>query len=175
MRRQTPQLKVLTASPQLNNSVPTTKLYYPLHQRHNLSYLNKSSGSIFNKQSETIPAFSNRVWCSGNIVDSHFLEVSDLSTARGSTPRIRVSKRSFFFISFFFQLSATTTTCYPYPYRLLIHSPRLSLPHHSKQKPFRFLFDLLLRHQKNNNKCPNTRCKHSCSYKPSNALLNSNF
>ena len=33
----------------------------------------------------------NRVWCSGNIVDSHFSGVTALSTAPGSTPGIRVS------------------------------------------------------------------------------------
>ena len=32
----------------------------------------------------------NRVWCSGNIVDSHFSGVTALSTAPGSTPGIRV-------------------------------------------------------------------------------------
>ena len=49
--------------------------------------------------SEAIPAL-NRVWCSGNIVDSHFSEVSAPSTARGSTPRIR-DYDSIFFASFF--------------------------------------------------------------------------
>ena len=33
----------------------------------------------------------NRVWCSGNIVDSHFSGVTALSTAPGSTPGIRVT------------------------------------------------------------------------------------
>ena len=33
----------------------------------------------------------NRVWCSGNIVDSHCSAVTVLSTAPGSTPGIRVS------------------------------------------------------------------------------------
>ncbi|KAK3489385.1 uncharacterized protein B0T23DRAFT_200238 [Neurospora hispaniola] len=40
----------------------------------------------------------NRVWCSGNIVDSHFSGVTALSTAPGSTPGIRVS---IFFGTFF--------------------------------------------------------------------------
>ena len=43
----------------------------------------------------------HRVWCSGNIVDSHFSEVTALSTAPGSTPGIRVTISFYiFFIAF---------------------------------------------------------------------------
>ena len=51
--------------------------------------------------SSIIGTIPDRVWCSGNIVDSHFLGVTAFSTAPGSTPGIRVTTSFFvFFLSY---------------------------------------------------------------------------
>jgi hypothetical protein len=50
---------------------------------------NSDSARHRNNQSE--PHSTDRVWCSGNIVDSHCSAVTALSTAPGSTPGIRVA------------------------------------------------------------------------------------
>ena len=56
----------------------------------------------------------NRVWCSGNIVDSHFSGVTALSTAPGSTPGIRVTFFTFSHLHHSFQHGIN-----PWPYSFL--------------------------------------------------------
>ena len=71
-----------------------------LHSFTQMEYFRSFLGLSSQQAIGNHPCF-NRVWCSGNIVDSHFSEVSDLSTARGSTPRIRVLNDLFFWLFFF--------------------------------------------------------------------------
>jgi hypothetical protein len=54
-----------------------------LHSSRLQTFISNDLRSVSNNWSEPSSILFNRVWCSGNIGDSH-------SPARGSTPRIRV-------------------------------------------------------------------------------------
>ena len=76
--------------PQLVNSTTQTKK--SLHQDPHpnpLPFIRTTAER--NRHQNRKPFLLNRVWCSGNIVDSHFVfnKVSVFSTAPGSTPGIR--------------------------------------------------------------------------------------